>query len=87
MPEISRFFGIVICMYKGDHLPPHFHARYADDEAMISINNGEIIKGNLSNRALKLVIEWANLHKEELIRNFEESQKDNPDFLKIDPLK
>jgi hypothetical protein len=45
LPELSRFFGIIIAMYYNDHAPPHFHARYGDDEASIRIDNGEVMEG------------------------------------------
>lgn len=86
MPEISRFFGIVITMYADDHAPPHFHARYAEYEALIEIESGEIIKGAMSKRALRLIQEWTELHRQELLSNFNESQKDMPEFKKINPL-
>jgi len=55
MPQISRFFGIIIYMYVKDHFPPHFHAIYGDDEAMTDIKNRVIINGTLSKRAFRLV--------------------------------
>ena len=66
MPEISRFYGIVIQMYCGDHPPPHFHARYADQSAKIDIDALALIEGNLPARALGLVMEWTALHQNEL---------------------
>ena len=87
MPQISRFFGISIYMYAKDHFPPHFHAIYGDDEAMIEIKSKAIINGSLPNRAFKLVKEWAELHEEELILNFDEAQKPNPKFKLVEPLK
>jgi hypothetical protein len=66
MPEISRFFGIVIRMYFGDHAPPHFHAEYADHRAVIGIQTLVVIGGSLPPRALGLVIEWASQYREEL---------------------
>jgi hypothetical protein len=66
MPEISRFFGLVIRMYFNDHLPPHFHAEYGEHIAEIGIETLEIIKGELPRRALALVLEWAALHRDEL---------------------
>jgi len=58
MPELARFFGIIIAMYYNDHSPPHFHAKYEADQAVIRIETGEVIEGNLSARALRLVEEW-----------------------------
>lgn len=86
MPEISRFFGIVIAMFAKDHLPPHFHARYGDDIGIFNIENGNLIEGFLPRRAIRLVQDWAELHKTELLSNWIESQKDNPDIKKIEPL-
>lgn len=87
MPQISRFFGISIYMYAKDHLPPHFHAIYGEQEAMVSIESSKIIAGELSARAFKLVKEWSEIHKQELLHNFDESQKPNPMFKVIEPLK
>ncbi|MGD0732047.1 MAG: DUF4160 domain-containing protein [Terracidiphilus sp.] len=66
MPTISRFYGILIQMYFGDHVPPHFHALYAEFEALIDIRTFEIIRGELPSRAIALVLEWAQQHREEL---------------------
>ncbi len=71
MPTISRFYGIVIRMYFSDHPPPHFHAVYAGEEAVVAIETGEIIRGGLPERALRLVREWASVHREELDVNWE----------------
>ena len=59
MPTISRFYGILIQMYFGDHVPPHFHALYAEFEALIDIQTLDVIRGELPNRAMALVMEWA----------------------------
>ena len=85
MPEISRFYGIRICMYFEDHVPPHFHAEYGDDEAMIEIPTGVIHKGQLPSRAYRLVEEWAGLHRAELEENWLRGQTRQP-FRKIAPL-
>jgi len=66
MPEISRFFGIVIKMFYNDHQPPHFHAEYASSEALIVIESLEVYRGELPRRALALVLEWAALHRDTL---------------------
>ena len=63
MPQISRFFGIIISMFFNDYNPPHFHARYGEFEALISIEDFSVIEGSLPSRALGLVIEWASIHK------------------------
>ena len=66
MPELSRFYGIVIKMYFDDHDPSHFHVEYAEDEAVISIETLAVIAGRLRPRALGLVSEWAAQHQEDL---------------------
>ena len=87
MPQISRFFGISIYMYAKDHFPAHFHAIYGEEEVMIDIRRKAIISGKISGRALKLIIEWAALHEDELLANFAETQKSNPQIKMIEPLK
>jgi hypothetical protein len=71
MPVISYFFGIYIRMYHDDHKPPHFHVEYQGHEALIAISNGELIEGNLPNKALKLVREWAKEHQQELLDDWQ----------------
>jgi len=66
MPEINRFFGIIIKMYFDDHLPPHFHTEYSENKALININTLSVIAGKLRPRVLGMVMEWASLHQEEL---------------------
>ena len=61
MPEISRFFGIVIQMYPRDHLPPHFHAVYAGADAIVGIQPVAVLVGRLSPRVTALIVEWATL--------------------------
>jgi hypothetical protein len=85
MPEISRFFGIIIHMFFDDHNPPHFHASYAEHEALISIEDFKIIKGSLPPRAYGLVVEWALIHKDELQKNWQAAVELH-DFNKIKPL-
>lgn len=85
MPEISRFFGIIIKMYFQDHNPPHFHAEYGDDKAEYAIETLEILAGKLPKRANAMVVEWASEHREELIANW--SKAIIPDSInKIAPL-
>lgn len=78
MPEISRFYGIVIKMYFGDHAPPHFHAEYAEHEARVAIENLAVISGGLPPRAMGLVVEWATLHRHELQNLWERARKLEP---------
>lgn len=70
MPTISEFFGILILMYYNDHAPPHFHARYAEHEALIRIDPLGILQGSLPPKALSLVMEWAALHQRELMKDW-----------------
>ncbi len=70
MPTISIFYGIVIQMFWRDHSPPHFHALYAEYEAQIDIRTLETLEGRLPNRALALVLEWAALHRDELMEDW-----------------
>jgi hypothetical protein len=83
MPEISRFLGIIICMYYDDHNPPHFHAKYRNYEITIEIKSG-LIKGNFPTRALNAVLEWHKLHQEELMADWELAINDQP-LNKIEP--
>lgn len=85
MPEISRFFGIIIKMNFDDHNPPHFHAEYGDFKVIIKIIDYTVLKGELPPRALGLVIEWTSLHKEDLLRNWALS-KEKAALAKIAPL-
>jgi len=71
MPTISRFYGILIQMYFGDHHPPHFHALYAEFEALIDIRTFEVIRGDLPGRAMALVLEWAQQHRDDLRKDWE----------------
>ena len=66
MPELCRFFGLVILMYYNDHPPPHFHVRYGSQRAIVDIRTLAVLEGRLSPRALGLVAEWAALHQEPL---------------------
>ena len=70
MPEISRFYGLVIRMFASDHAPPHFHAYYAEYEVTVSIRES-VVTGQFPARALRLLLEWRDLHEEELIANWD----------------
>lgn len=85
MPEISRFYGIIIRMYFMDHNPPHFHAEYQGQKAEYSIKTLDIISGKLPPRAHALVLEWASQHKSELLDNWKKAAKPEP-LSKINPL-
>ena len=81
MPEIARFYGIVIKLFFGDHPPPHFHAVYGEYLGLFNMETLEMIEGDLPSRAEKLVVEWANLHQKELVNMWNEQQ-----FRKLPPL-
>jgi len=78
MPTISFFLGISIRMYYRDHPPPHFHAYYQEHEAKITLDSLEIISGHLPRRALALVMEWAELHRQELQANWIAAEQRKP---------
>ena len=85
VPRISEFYGIVIEMFFVDHPPPHFHARYGGDEALIVIATGEVFAGTLPPRALRLVREWLAGHREELVANWDRA-RDGQHPERIEPL-
>jgi hypothetical protein len=85
MPQISRFFGIIISMFFDEHNPPHFNATYGEYNAAIGIADYKILSGYLPPRTLGLVIEWAALHQSELIENWENIEKGKTP-MKIKPL-
>ena len=78
MPEISRFLGIVIAMFYNDNEPPHFHARYGDQRAIVAIDTPVLLEGSLPPRVLGLVMEWAALHKRELTENGNRARRQVP---------
>ena len=85
MPELCRFYGIVIRMYPRDHGPPHFHAWYSGQEVSVNIEDIAIIEGQFPTRPWMLVAEWASLHQEELQEAWNRiRRRENPE--KIDPL-
>ncbi len=85
MPEISRFYGIIISIFFNDHNPPHFHARYGEYKAAIGISNLEIRDGYLPPRTMGLVIEWALIHKNDLFKNWQ-AVKHGRKLIPIKPL-
>ena len=85
MPTLSTFYGILIQMFWKDHPPPHFHAVYAEHEALIDIQTLAVIQGGLPRRALALMLEWAQVHQAELLEDWQLcSQNQHPK--KIQPL-
>lgn len=85
MPELSRFFGIIIRMYYDDHSPPHFHAIYGMQEIQIGIDPITILNGKIPRRALSMVLEWAAIHQQDLLKNWYRVEE-NQATLKIEPL-
>jgi len=85
MPEISLFYGIRVTMYWDEHDPPHFHVEYAEYKAVVDIQKALIIKGSLPGKQLKLVLAWCEIHKDELMQNWELSKGGNP-LNRINPL-
>ena len=85
MPEISRFYGIIIYMFSNDHNPPHFHAKYGEFEILVNIDNLSILCGKFPSRALGLTIEWASLHQMEL-RTLWKRMREGQSAEKINPL-
>ncbi len=85
MPELCRFFGIVIRMYAGDHPPPHFHAEYAEHEVQISIRDRRVMSGRLPPRQSKLVMEWAAKREADLLTAWARASADEAPGT-IDPL-
>jgi len=84
MPEISRFLGIVIRMFYRDHAPPHFHAEYGQYEITVEIQSG-VVQGRFPKRALRAVLEWADLHREELLTDWHLARLEKP-LNTIEPL-
>jgi len=85
MPELSRFFGIVIRMFYSDHEPAHFHAIYREYEALIEIETLSVFRGSLPRRALALVLEWAALHRAELREDWQRA-RNGETLNQIEPL-
>lgn len=77
MPEISRFLSIVIRMYYRDHEPPHYHAEYGEHEITVESNTG-VVEGRFPRRGLTAVLEWYELHHEELLDNWQLARRQQP---------
>jgi hypothetical protein len=85
VPEISGFLGIVIAMYYSEHNPPHFHVRYNQYQASISIKDLALQEGKLPPKVFGLVMEWASIHQDELLKNWALAQE-MQELKSIDPL-
>ena len=84
MPEISRFLGIVIGRFFNEHGPPHFHAVYGEHKITVEIESGHV-RGEFPTRARRLVLEWASLHRQELVANWDRARRREP-LTRIEPL-
>lgn len=71
MPTISTFYGIMVQMFFNDHQPAHFHVKYGEHKATISVATLEVMRGRLPQRALAMVLEWAQVHRVELLADWE----------------
>ena len=85
MPEVSRFYGILIRFYFREHPPAHFHAIYAEHEALIEIETGKIYQGSLPKTACDLVNQWRLIHLQELRENWNNA-RNNESVQRISPL-
>lgn len=85
MPEICRFYGIIISLFYNDHNPPHFHIRYGSYKAVVRISDFQLLEGYLPARATGLVIEWAARHKNELLAGWNTASR-GQEPSKIEPL-
>ncbi|MEX2317743.1 MAG: DUF4160 domain-containing protein [Pirellulales bacterium] len=89
MPILSRFYGIIVSMYFVDnrrHHRPHVHARFQNDEAVIAIDDGDVLEGNLPPGKLRLVLAWVEIHREELLADWQLAVNGRQPF-KIEPLR
>jgi phosphomannomutase len=85
VPEISRFFGIVIVMFYDEHGRPHFHARYGGEMVSVEIDS-LLVSGQFPGRQLRLVLDWAELHRTELLENWDRARLGLP-LVAIEPLR
>jgi len=85
LPEISLFFGIRVTINYNDHVPPHFHAEYNGNKVLVDIINCKVLKGYLPKRQLKLILAWTEIHKDELMQNWELARNQQP-LYRIAPL-
>jgi len=83
MPEISRFFGIILSMYHNEHPPPHFHARYGQQKVIVDIQTFAVLEGQFSPRLRG--VEWVAIHQHELLENWQLAKQYQP-LKKITPL-
>ena len=89
MPVISMFYGIIVSLYYVDnkqHHLPHIHAKYQEDEAVVSISDGELLEGSLPPAKMRLLLAWLEIHKDELMADWQLAVSGQPPY-KIEPLR
>lgn len=89
MSSISMFYGIIVYLYFKDnkqHKKPHIHVKYQEDEVIVAIPEGEILDGNIPSSKMKLLQAWIELHKDELVADWELAVSGQQPY-KIDPLR
>ena len=89
MPTLSTFYGITVSMYFMDnrrHHRPHVHARYQNDEAVVAIDNGEVLEGTLPRGKMRLLQAWIEIHRDELLADWQLAVSGQQPF-KIEPLR
>lgn len=86
VPRLSEFYGIAIFMYWKDHQPPHFHAFYGEFEALVRIDDGSLLRGDLPRTARRLLSEWMETHRDDLMANWRRAQVPEP-LVPIEPLR
>lgn len=86
MPTIALFFGIRVLMYWNDHQPPHFHVEYQGQKALVGIDPLVVLQGALPNRVLRLVLAWGELHRDEIVQDWELA-REGKELLFIEGLK
>lgn len=86
MPTISMFRGIKIYINWSDHQPPHFHAKYGDEEIIVTMNEIEVLSGSIPPKQLKMLLGWAALHQEELLENWRLAER-KQELFPIPPLR
>jgi hypothetical protein len=85
VPEVCRFYGIIITIYHNDHPPPHFHARYSGAKAKFALDDLRVLEGSVPPRVRALVVEWATMHIDELRANWDRAEAQQP-LARIAPL-
>lgn len=85
MPVVSEFYGIKIMMFWNEHMPPHFHAEYGGKKVLVDIGHVTVIRGVFPFKQLKLVLAWCEIHREELMMNWENAQR-HEQLQRINPL-